>query len=73
MKQLQIEGDLIPSVSKICGGCSHWNPLETTCKAFPEGIPMEIWMGENPHTAPYPGDNGIQFQDVRKPALAEAS
>ena len=34
------------------------------CKAFPKGtwIPKEIWWGDNPHTAPYPGDNGIQYE-----------
>ncbi len=68
-----IESDHIPQVSKVCGACVHWRTMRRVCKAFPDGIPMEIWMGENLHTKPYPGDNGIQFEDVRKPALAEAS
>ena len=32
------------------------------CKAFPNGIPFEISYGDNPHTTPYPGDNGIQYE-----------
>lgn len=71
-----IEGDSIPVFSSICTYCAHVvieRGKVRTCKAFPGGIPMEIWMGENPHTEPYPGDNGIQFKDARKPALAEAS
>ena len=66
----------VPIYSDVCTLCVHQiidGSLERKCKAFPKGIPMEIWMGENPHTQPYPGDNGIQFEDVRKKALAEAS
>jgi hypothetical protein len=32
------------------------------CKAFPEGIPFEIVFGNNAHTKPFPGDNGIQYE-----------
>lgn len=32
------------------------------CKAFPGGIPEAIITGENDHTEPYPGDNGIRFE-----------
>lgn len=65
----------IPIYSEVCTSCRHFHRVygERQCKAFPDGIPMEIWMGENPHTEAYPGDQGIQFEDVRKKALAEAS
>ena len=44
-----IESDIIPSISKICYGCIHWTPGFRRCEAFPKGIPMIIWMGENNH------------------------
>lgn len=34
------------------------------CAAFPDGIPSEISYGDNKHTTPYPGDNGIQFEEL---------
>jgi hypothetical protein len=33
------------------------------CEAFPDGIPGEIAYGDNPHTSPFPGDQGIQFEE----------
>ena len=36
------------------------------CKAYPDGIPFEIAYGENKHTSPYPGDNGIRFEPATK-------
>jgi hypothetical protein len=36
------------------------------CRAFPNGIPTEIAFGENLHAAPYPGDNGIQYEPVEE-------
>ena len=37
------------------------------CTAFPTGIPPEIAYGDNPHTKPYPGDHGIQYQRDANP------
>ncbi len=54
----------IPALSSICGRCSHY-PLgsgKMICPAFPDGIPMAIWMGENDHKQPYKGDHGIMFE-----------
>ena len=53
--------------SSVCSRCKHFDPSSIakpnmTCKAFAKGIPMEIWSGQNPHTSPYKGDNGIQFE-----------
>ena len=36
-----------------------------SCEAFPESIPNEIAYGNNDHTKPFPGDNGIQFEEEK--------
>lgn len=55
------------AASPTCWYCAHKFPtFKRTCKAFPNGIPDEIWQGHNPHTDPYPGDLGIRFER-RKP------
>ena len=43
------------------------------CEAFPDGIPEEIAYGTNPHTEPYVGDNGIQFEEESDWAGKEVS
>ncbi len=53
-----------------CFGCLHFTGIYAVsdtdhrpiCKAFPDGIPDEIAYGDNNHTDPYPGDNGIQYE-----------
>lgn len=58
------KGHDIPVYSKVCSLCTHLDLKSAgrTCKAFPEGIPMDIWLGKNKHTEPFPGDHGIRFQ-----------
>ena len=49
--------------SPICTFCTHLTDIQSRkCKAFPGGIPREIWLGKNTHMTPYPGDHGIQFE-----------
>ena len=53
----------IPVLSVVCGLCRHQTSYRR-CAAFPNGIPLEIWLGRNTHQAPYPGDHGIHFASV---------
>lgn len=36
------------------------------CKAYADGIPDAILTGEHDHREPYPGDNGIRFEEIDK-------
>ncbi len=59
----------LPIFSTICNGCKHWiRKPGRKCLAFPDGIPLAIWLGENDHRAAFPGDHGIQF--MPKPVVA---
>jgi len=43
--------------------CEHFHSSGSlACNAFPDGIPDEIWIYVDPHTTPFPGDHGIQFE-----------
>ncbi len=58
-----VEGDESITFVSSCPKCIHKNN-DTTCKAFPRGIPDLILNGDNNHRKPYPGDNGIQFEPI---------
>jgi hypothetical protein len=55
--------DPVPLSSPVCTYCRHLKRdyKERTCAAFPDGIPMEIWLGQNDHRQPYADDDGIRF------------
>jgi hypothetical protein len=57
----------VNAASEVCTFCKHFdhaNPLARKCAAFPKGIPLPIWLGENDHREPFPGDHGIRFAAV---------
>jgi len=53
----------LPAYSTVCSFCARLNRfgMDRTCRAFPKGIPDEIWLGKIDHTSPYSGDNGMTF------------
>jgi len=59
----------IPEFSPVCVYCKRLinDGKGRLCAAFPDGIPLPIWLGNNNHTKPYPGDHGIQFEPVQVP------
>lgn len=53
----------IPALSEICTFCARkYEGNNRNCEAFPNGIPMEIWVGKDDHRKKYPGDEGIIFK-----------
>lgn len=55
----------------MCLYCKHLiEPLEgrDVCRAFPEGIPDEIYLEHYDHRKAFPGDKGIRFEAVDKRA-----
>jgi acyl carrier protein len=62
----------IPKYSEVCSSCKQYRAHQRqrdaearTCEAFPGGIPLPIWKGENDHTNTYPGDHGILYRRQR--------
>ena len=54
----------------MCFHCRHYHEFEAcTCDAFPDGIPEEVWHEE--HYDPYPGDNGIVFDELSEKEIQE--
>ena len=52
-------------IAPYCLGCAHLFPDGyDLCKAFPRGIPPDIWDGIFDHRQPWPGDTGIVFAAI---------
>lgn len=51
---------------EVCMFCKHLfnsnvRQNQYKCKAFPDGVPREIYQGKYDHRNPYPNDLGIRF------------
>lgn len=44
-----------------CLMCDHYYLFQKKCRAFPKGIPEQIYNGKVNHAEPFPGDDGIVF------------
>lgn len=55
-----MNGDDMAS-SDQCISCKHYRML-LKCKAYPDGIPVDIITGKHDHTKPFPGDNGVRYE-----------
>ncbi len=48
----------------MCRGCVHYRADESSCDAYPDGIPEPIMENLVDHRVPYAGDHGIRFEAV---------
>jgi hypothetical protein len=49
-----------------CLTCRHKLPQGAVCLAFPAGIPDDILEARHDHRTPYPGDQGITYEEATR-------
>ena len=55
-------------VQNMCTECAHFDEDAqfdegvNRCRAFPDGIPPEIWVEGHDHREPVPGDRDVRFE-----------
>jgi len=47
-----------------CTFCAHRSPDGTACKAYPNGIPVELLYNDHDHRLEFAGDNGVRYQPI---------
>lgn len=64
MKFNQLDGpySIINFYCISCIHCSGWSCGNVSCKAYPEGIPMEIWTSYDENICR--GNNGYQYEEI---------
>lgn len=58
-----VAADLVAIILPVCARCFwvyEWAP-RPVCTAFPTGIPEDVLLGRNDHSAAIEGDHGIRF------------
>ena len=48
-----------------CSNCLHTERNSEGCKAFPKGIPAEVFENEISHFHPIDGDNGFTWKATK--------
>ena len=57
--------EIMTTPIRQCVVCKWYNG-DGGCKAFPDGIPIDILTFEHDHRNPYRGDNGVRFELTTK-------
>jgi hypothetical protein len=55
----------------ICSTCKNWGGTRI-CRAYPDGIPEDLYKGLVVHDVSLPGDRGILFDPVSEVARNDA-
>lgn len=56
------------NIGNRCRSCEHYL-FARTCKAFAEWIPEEVWLGEDDHSQPIEGDQGLTYQEAEDQSM----